>query len=248
MVPLLLFDRSRLVKLCDNVKVSIDGEQMEMITARLLRSHLEEAISDISTNNTFTNVCSNGNPTPRVFTHSFGKTVFKNYLITNTIHIIVQVIQVIAVSILLNLKADLTDLSFIESGILPQRTICLIFSNNMGQQNTDIYQCTLSSQYRIGRTFILLICYTIIIICCNIICLIQSIRSFVSRSRREKLWLPYCHAQCVIQLDDVQARQFVDYIGCDGHYIFTILQNHTNRIAFQRFFQRFVEFTFAGTH
>ncbi|CAF0930241.1 unnamed protein product [Rotaria sordida] len=142
----------------------------------------------------------------------------------------------------------LTDLTFIESGILPNRVICLLFSNNMGQQNIDIYQCTLPSQYRIGRTFILLICYKIIIICCNIICLIQSIRSFVSRSKRQKVWHPYCHAQSVIPLDNVQARYFVEYIGCDGHYIFTVLQKHMNRITFQRFFELFVELTFTETH
>ena len=159
-MPLLLFDRSQLVKLCNNLKMSASGEEMEMILVRLLRSHLEEVKADIPTNNTITNAYPNGNQKPRFFTHSFGKTLFKNYLITNAIHIIVQVIQVIVISIFLKLKVNMTDLSFIESDILPYRVICVLFSNNMGQQNIEIYQCTLPSQYRIGRTFILLICYS----------------------------------------------------------------------------------------
>jgi hypothetical protein len=199
MMPLLLFDRSRLVKISGNIKTSTNGEKMETITIRLLRSHIKKAVSGISINASF-----NSDPKLRYFTHSFRRALFKNYLMINAIHIIVQAIQVIVVSIFLDFKADFTNLTSIESDILPHRVICILFSNNMRQQNIDIYQCTLPSQYRIGRTFIILICYMIIIICCNIICLIRSVYSSDSRSQRQNVWLPYCPVQSVVQLDDVQ--------------------------------------------
>ncbi len=219
-----------------------------MFAIRLLRFHLEKETSNISSNDAITNASSNRDPKPRFFTHSFGRTLFKNYLIVNAIHIIVQVIQVIVASTFLDFKADFTNLVSVKSDILPHRVICILFSNNMGQQNIDIYQCTLPSQYRIGRTFTVIICYMIIIICCNTICFIRSVYNFTSRSQKQKTWLPYCHAQSVIQFDNAQARHFVDYIGCDGHYILTILQKHMNNVAFQRFFELFVEITFTETH
>ncbi|CAF4236238.1 unnamed protein product, partial [Adineta steineri] len=71
---------------------------------------------------------------------------------------------------------------------------------------------------------------------------------FVSRSKRQEVWLPYCHAQFLIQMNNAQARRFVDYIGCDGHFIFTVSQKLMDKITFQRFFQLFVELTFTERH
>jgi hypothetical protein len=88
---------------------------METAAIRVLRAHLERATSNISTNREVTNTDS----APRFFTYSFGTTLFKRYLIINTTHITIEVIQVIVISIFLNFKAESQNLASIESHILP---------------------------------------------------------------------------------------------------------------------------------
>jgi hypothetical protein len=247
MIPLFIFDRSRLSKASHYIVSSNVTDLIELSKIRLLRAYLETETCNIVTNGEVRNVPSTDDPTPRFLTHSFGKTLFKRYMIMNAIYSITQLMQVVIIYAVLHLKVDST-VSSIESDILPHRVLCVLFSNNMGQQNIDLYQCTLPSQYRILRTFIVLIGYLIIATVCNIICLIQSVYVYCSSSQRQRVWIPYYHAQCVIPFNIIQARHFVNYIGCDGHYIFTILQKHMNDVIFQRFFDLFVEMTFRGTY
>jgi hypothetical protein len=246
-IPMLVFDQSQLVKTCNYIITSTESANLEIAGIRLLRGHLERPTSNVYTACEITNASCNSDPTPRFFTHSFGKTLFKRYLIINTIYTIIEIVQLILVCIFLNFRGELTNWASIESDILPYRVICILFSNNMGQENIDIYQCTLPLQYRIGRTFIALICCMIIIAFCNVICLIRSIYTYSSLNQRRTIWIPYYQAQSAIPFNITQARHFVDYIGCDGHYIFTILQKHMNNVSFQMFFELFVEITFKET-
>ena len=248
MIPLLVFDHSRLTKIFNIIKSPHDVEKIEMTTIRLLRSHFEKATSYISISNQLTSVSRNNDSKPRYVTYSFGRSLFKTYIMTNTIHTIIQIIQIIILSIFLDFKIDLTSSFSIESGILPYRVICILFSHNIGEQNIDIYQCTLPLQYRIGRMFTILIIYMIVITFCNVICLLRSLFSLISTSYRQKIWLPYCNAQSIIHLDDIQAKGFIDYIDGDGHYIFIILRKQMNVTHFQQFFELFCEITFTETH
>jgi len=214
MFPLVLLDRSQLKQTCNCVITSFPTANHKIRVIRLFRSFLEKIIESISGND---KASRDMNPTPRYLTHSLGKKLFKTYIISNLLHTTILTTEVILGFASLSLKMDPLNWPSVDSNVFPYRVLCLLNIGSLGQENLDIFQCTLPYQYTIIHILVYLLFYMIMMIFFNIIHLIISLYVYWNKSYRRSEWIHYFDSQISNQFDNTHVRHFIDYMDIDGY-------------------------------
>lgn len=147
---LVLFDCSQLKQICNLAIRSFPKSNHKIRVVRLFRAFFEKTIRNISARD---NASRDVNLTPHYLTHSLGNKLFKTYIISNLLYTIILITGLILSFVNLGLRIDPSNWPSIESNAFPYRVLCLLNMGSLGQENLDIFQCTLSYQYTIVHTF-----------------------------------------------------------------------------------------------
>jgi hypothetical protein len=156
------------------------------------------------------------------------------------LHTIILIAELILGFFSLGLRIDPSNWTSVESNIFPYRILCLINIGYLGQENLEIFQCTLLYQYTIV--------HMVIMIFFNIIYLVRCLYIYKNKTSRRREWIRYFDSQISTRFDMAQARHVVEYMSIDGYYVFTILQKNLIFEDFQKFFELFIGITLEEVH